>query len=551
MHKDVVDYINDILEHKILSSIYFYKAVERFIKFYDNQDDYDIWFDVEAAHKVFEFASHFRHYKGHFAGKPFILEPWQKFVIYDTYAWKFNDSNIRYKNKAYLQVARKNGKTTLGAILSLFGLFEEQGAEVILAATTKEQSSILLRDAKNFASNAPHVAEHLAIMKYIIEDRLSSGFLKNISSDSSVQDGLSPSTVFIDEYHGFKNDDLLEVLESGMGSRIQPILWIITTAGFILEGPCYHTNKLARKILDGVEENNRANYYLFELDEDDDLSNTDLYVKANPNINVSVTKEYLLEQYQKTVLEPSKINNFLTKHCNKFVAGSYQFLRSADWEQCAQDYTEDDLLGQECFGGLDLSIKNDLSAFVLLFPQEGGTYRTLNYNFSHKGKLRQDDHSGFNYKYYEQQNWIYLNPGDVVDYDQIEYKILELAQKFDIKSIAYDRFMSFQIVPRLEDKDLTLSAFGQGYVSMCAPTKEVQNLVAQKKLHHNNNELFSKQMYLIDIETDPAGNMKISKKSKAAKVDSAVALVMAIGEHMDHIRQNRESVYSGRDISFL
>jgi len=375
--------------------------------------------------------------------------------------------------------------------------------------------------------------------------------MKALSSDSSTQDGLNPHGVVVDEYHAWKSDELFNVLDSAMGARTDPFMEIITTAGFNRTSPCYRYRNVAIKVLEGTLVQDDMFPTIFTLDDNDDWENPDVWRKANPNLGVSLRMEYMEDRYKAAKNNPSKLYEFKTKNLNLWVDSAEVWIPDTEWMAC--DFGEEDLTALDCFGGLDLSSTRDLSAFALCFQKPDGTDAYLWYFWMPEDNIRERvTNDRVPYDLWIQQGYIRTTPGNVTDYDFIQADILELYAKFKIKSIAFDRWNSSQLVINMMSEGVDMVPFGQGFGSMGAPTKEFERMTFTKKINHMGNPVMRWMISNVAIQRDPAGNIKIDKAKASEKVDGAVAAVMAKGQQMtpsNKVDVNR--IYGERGIRTL
>ena len=534
-------YIDDVLHGRVVTGELARLAVERHVNDLSHLKGYT--FDEAEGQRWIRFAHLCRHWKGIWAGEPIVLSPWQQFMMAVQFGWRREDGTRRFRS-AYTEVARKNGKTTILAVKSLAHcrLDKESGAQVYFAATKEDQARIGFRDAQEIVKKTPGLPEYFKIYtKSVVCD---SSFIKPLGSDSNTQDGYDPSYGIIDEYHAHPTSEMLNVLESGMGARRQPMIDVITTAGFNKEGPCYtELRKTSIDILRGIKEDDTHLALIYSLDKDDDWENPELWIKSNPNMGVSVRAEFLMDRYTKAKNEGgSKEVDFKTKNLNLWTDSAETWIPDDRWMSC--NFGEPpDLTGCECFVGMDLSVSRDLTAVVLFFPDIDGKHQIMPFFFvpelKVKERLKKD---GVNYGTWIDAGYIIETPGNATDYDFIEAKIQELAAKYRIGKLLYDRYNSTQLVIHLQNLGITCEGAGQGFVSMSSPAKQLERLVYLSKINHAGNPVLRWMNSNVAIKTDPAGNIKIDKDKSQDKVDGIVALAMAIWGWMS---QNTPTEWNG------
>jgi len=529
-------YIDNVVSGKILTGEPATLAVKRHLKDLERQntDEFPFYFDETHGQKFVKFASLCRHWKGEKAGKSIELEPWQQFHIVSLFGWKRSNGSRRFRT-SYTEVARKNGKTTLTAVKALAHLKidNEAGAQVYFAATKEDQARIGFGDVQKIVNSTPGLDRYFKVyQKSVI---MGDSFMKPLGSDSNTQDGYDPSYGIIDEYHAHPDSHMLNVIESGMGSRLQPLIDIITTAGFNRQSPCYtEVRRASIEVLKGIKTDDTHLAMIYTLDDTDDWENQEVWIKSNPNLGVSVRPDFLKDRYLKAKNEGgSKEVDFKTKNLNIWTDVMSVWIPDDVWMKNTGEFELDDLNGEQCYIGLDLASTKDITSMVLFFPFPDGRHIIVPYFFIPEltidERVKKD---GVNYDRWVRMGLVEVTPGNVTDYGYIRKKINELSKRFNIRTITYDRWNSSQLVIDLVNDGLPCAPFGQGFASMSAPTKELEKLATQGALNHGGNEVLRWMCSNVAIKTDPAGNIKIDKSKSSEKVDGMVALVMAIGGYM-------------------
>ena len=549
------EFISEVETGKLVTGELIKLAVKRHKKNIrdSKKKDYPYYFDEDEANRCINYAKRHRHTKGEYAGKLFDLQPEQAFAIASVFGWRHKETGYRRFTKVFRSKARKGGKTEEAALICSIGLLadREPGAEVYTAATKRDQAKICFSSAnimlKNLAKEYPSISEKLTFHKINISTKDSGSKLEPLSSDSDKQDGLSPSVAILDEYHAHKTSELLEVIETGMGARRQPLLYIITTAGFNKASPCYKFRKVCIDILKGIKEDESVFVMIFELDEEDDWKDESVWVKANPNIGKAPYWHYMRGQFLKAQNEGStKEVQFKTKNLNMWVGSSDTWIKDEDIIKNVREYTEESLEGKECFVALDLASVKDITALVLLFPLEDGSFKTLYYLFCPEKTIR--DSLDMYYKW-NKEGYIIQTPGNVTDYDFVKAKILELLERFNFRRFYYDRWNSSQLVIDLVAEGVNMLPVGQGFVSLSAATKDIEKLKLQGKLFYNGSPVVRWMFSNVEIKRDPAGNVKPDKGNSEGKIDGVVALVMAYKAWLD--REDIKEAYSSHGLRFV
>jgi len=510
------------------------------------------YFDKQASDKAIGFIETFvTHTKGELTGQPLLLEEWQKEIISNLFGWKNKDTGFRKFRTCYIQIPRKNGKTTLCAAIGLYMLFadKERGGEIYAAAGDRNQANIIFDIAKQMIINNPELTKRGKVYRNSIVNESKGNFFQAISSDSSTKHGFNASCILMDEMHVQKNRDLWDTLLTSTGARTEPLCIAITTAGFDKQSICYELYDYASKVRDGVIDDPTFYSVIYEASDGDDIQDEEVWKKCNPNYGISLRKEYMERESQRAVDVPSYQNTFKRLMLNLWTDSQTVWITNDDWMKCKQEYDFKKLEGMECWGGLDLASTRDISAFVLIFKDED-KYIVLPHLFipSENAKQR-SERDKVDYMTWVNQNHVIATEGDVADYNFIKAKINELSKIYRIQSIAYDRWNASQLVIDLIGDGANMTPFGQGFVSMSAPTKELEKLIIGKQIIHNNNPAMNWMLSNVAIQEDPAGNIKIAKNKSREKVDGMVALVMALGEYMTGDEVN--SIYDNRGLLIL
>ena len=541
------EYIDGVLSGKIVVGELMRLAVERHVRDLGQQLDTGLVFDERAGNRAVRFIEHLTHTKGKWAGRPLMLEGWQKFIVASIFGWKRPDGTRRFR-RAYVEVARKNGKTTLAAGLSLYMLTSdgEPRAEVYSVAAVRDQAKICFNDAKQ-AVIGSDLKKYVKVWSKALTQEDTASTYQALSSDAGIHDGYSPSCVIVDEYHAHPNNDMFDVMVSGTGARRQPLMFIITTAGFNKNYPCYEFRKNAINVLRGVVDDDSLFVAIFTMDAEDEWDDPANWVKANPNIGVSVDADYIAEQVHDAKNRPEAVRNVKTKHLNMWVDAEKTWILDEKWQLCAGETDREDLLGRPCWGGLDLANVSDMTAFVLMF-HENDRYQVLPFFWIPEETLREKVRSSnASFEAWVNAGYVTVTPGNVTDYDFVEADILRICAQYDVRAIAYDRWNSSQAVIDLQNEGLEMTPFGQGYASMSTPTKEFERLVLTGLMEHFGNPVLRWQLASVAIATDPAGNIKVDKRKSSQKVDGIVAAVEALGQLMTDMAGDNNP-YAGRGL---
>jgi phage terminase large subunit-like protein len=534
-----------------------------------------LWFDVEDAQRVLDFFSLLRHSKGEWAGQKVVLEPWEQFVLWVTFGWK-RDWSDRWLEKLsdgrvedtrgtrrfrtlFLEIGRKNGKTTLASGIGLYMLTadREGGAEIYAASTKKEQSLILFSEAERMTAQSPALKKRIKNFKNNLHIPGTACKFEPLGADADTMDGLNCHCALVDELHAHRHSGVWDKLRTSQGARRQPLMVAITTAGNDRSSFCYEMHLKAEQILaEKISQQDADTTFciIYTLDEKDDIWDERNWVKANPNLGVSKKWNYMRDEAANAKMMPSALNTFKQLDLNIWVQSAVAWLPVEHWQACAGevdalDFTEA-LKGRRCFGGLDLASVSDVAAFVLDFPpkDENDRHWILCYFFvPEETVLKRSKSEGVHYDEWVAQGYITATPGNVIDHDYILEQIDSAAELFDLREIAYDRWGAANIAQRIQDDmGVTIIQMGQGFASMSAPMKELERRVKGHLLYHGDNPVLSWMADNVVASLDPAGNIKPDKAKSKEKIDGITALIMAVARTID--AGEEKSVYEERGI---
>jgi phage terminase large subunit-like protein len=486
----------------------------------------EFYFDEAAADHACEFFERYlRHAKGEWAGQLFTLAEWQKEqIIRPLFGWKRADGTRRYRT-VYIEVPRKNGKTTLLAGIGLYLLIldGEPGAEIYSAAGDKEQARLTFDLAKSMVEAEPKLRKRCKVYRNSIV--CSGSTYKVISADAGTKHGFSAHGILFDELHVQRDRELWDTLRTSVGARRQPVTVAITTAGvYDPESICWEQHKYARGVLDGTIEDDSFLAVIYAADPADDYREPSTWAKANPGLGVSVKLDYLAAEAARAAAVPSYENTFRQLHLNQWTQQATRWIKLEHWSECAAQLP--DLSNALCYGGLDLSTTTDLSAFVLAFP--GDPIRIIPHFWIPEAKLS-DRGDRVPYDAWKRAGYLTVTPGDVVDYDRIRADINELGRKYNIAEIRFDPWNATQLAGQLGEQDgFQMTQMRQGFVSMSAPAKEFERLVVGGLLEHGDSPVLNWMIGNVAVKVDPSGNIKPDKSKSAERIDGVVAAIMAL-----------------------
>ena len=503
------------------------------------------YFDPKAAEKACGFFPEcLKHVKGVKAGEPFVLEPWETAIIGCLFGWKRPDGTRRYR-ECLLYVASKNGKTSLAAGLVLYMLWidGEMGAEVYSAASSRDQAGLIFAHAVGFllksktmlADLTPYGHKGGSVSKSIYYEAALSAY-KCLSADAYTIDGVNVHFAAIDEIHRHTDPELANLLQTKTASRKQPMIFYTTTADHNRPSLCNDKLKYAHAVQENRGDPSKPGNdpaflpVVFECDKDDDWESPDVWRKANPNMDVTVPESFLRRECKQAKETPSKLNSFKRLHCNIVTETDEVFFVMDKWDKCGGAIDLHDLRGQRCFAGGDLASTSDITALALWFPE---SLAALLWCWLPRATaIDREKKDGVPYSQWAREGFITLTEGNVTDYEFVRAKINELHDYYGIHVLGMDPHNATHLVTNLQGDGLNVEAFRQGFISMNAPTKELERLVVAGKLNHGDNPVYRWAAGNAVVEMDAAGNIKISKRKSTEKVDPIIALVEAIGVAM-------------------
>ena len=552
-------------------------------------------YDKDLADYAVLFIEQLCHTKGTWAGKPFELIDWQEQIIRDLFG-VIKDNGYRQFNTAYIEIPKKQGKSELAAAVALLltcGDGEER-AEVYGCAADRNQAKIVFDVAVDMVRFCPALSKRVKILgsQKRLEYLPTHSFYQVLSADVANKHGFNTHGVIFDELHTQPNRKLFDVMTKGSGdARMQPLFFLITTAGNDTHSICYEQHEKALDIMSGRKIDPTFYPVIYGADESEDWTDPAVWKKANPSLGITVGIDKVKAACDSAKQNPGEENAFRQLRLNQWVKQSVRWMPMDKWDGCAFPVDEDDLEGRICYGGLDLSSTTDITAFVLVFPprvvassislappQTAGLahsaappFPTQPVSLGLRGDPNLDDkfvvlpyfwvpeetldlrvrRDHVPYDVWERQGYLETTEGNVIHYGYIEKFIENLGERFNIREIAFDRWGAVQMVQNLEGMGFTVVPFGQGFKDMSPPTKELMKLTLEKKLAHGGHPVLRWMMDNIFIRQDPAGNIKADKEKSTEKIDGAIATIMALDRAIRCGNDNAASVYDSRGILFI
>jgi phage terminase large subunit-like protein len=514
-------------------------------------------FDATAAEKVVEFFRRFlRHSKGEWAGKPFELIDWQRDdVIYPLFGWRRADGTRRYR-KAYIEIPKKNGKSTIASGLTAYLLVadDEMGAEVYSAAADRDQASIVYNEAANMVEASPTLLRRLVVRRSVktIGYPATKSYYKALSADVPTKEGLNIHGLIFDELHAQQNRDLFETLMYGGAARRQPLFVSITTAGYDKHSICWEQHEYAEKVRDGIVPDDEFFPYIAAAASEDDWTTEATWRKANPSFGITIKADGFASDCREAQESPAKENAFRRYRLNQWTEQDVRWLKMDRWDACGGEPVDPSALsGRRCVLGVDLSTTTDLTALVALFPPtaDDPKFRVLCRCWVPAENARhRERRDRVPYGLWAKGGHLTMTDGNVVDYDVVRREVNLMADLFEVAEVAYDPWNATQLATQLQGDGLTMVPIRQGFATLSAPTKELEKLVLSGRIGHGAHPVLRWCASNVTVETDPAGNLKPSKAKSTERIDLIAALITALARASVLPESSTKSVYETRGV---
>ncbi|WP_338156459.1 terminase large subunit [Brachyspira hyodysenteriae] len=612
------EYINKVINKELPVCQAAFLSVKRHLDDIEKSknNDYPFYFDENEAKRPIMFIQSLVHTKGEWANHNIILEPWEQFIIASIFGWRRKENKLRRYKKAYVQVSRKNGKTTFASGIGNYCFFcdspAEAGVEIYYIATKKDQAKIAWSESERQIRKAKALNKEAITYKQtstITKKKDTASKSKPLGQDSNTEDGLNPHLVIVDEYHAHPDNELLNVLESGMGARRQPLIFIITTAGFDKSSVCFSEYEYAKQVLQGSFNNDEYFTIIYEPDnindiwvfmseykeklnklnkaesrvpadskesagayneavrlklmedvsKQEELINKIIF-QANPNINVSVKDSYLKSRLLEGLDKPIQRTDILTKNLNVWTQASEVWISSDRWlkSYSHQNININELKGRKACIGLDLATTRDIAAYVLCFDSiDNGPYILLPRFFMPKENIRQrSKEDRVPYELWASQGLITLTSGDIIDFDVIESSILNDAADFEIIEIAYDPWKAIEIVTHLESEGFKMEQVRQSFAvgGLSEGTSLFEKTIDERKLLHGNNAVLNWMISCCEVKTDGRDNylpVKPDRRRSYKRIDGVVASIMALHRVIKNHFEDTKSIYESEGVFSL
>lgn len=512
-------------------------------------------FDPPSAESVCAFIELLPHTKGKWGKKKelIVLRPWQMFIFCVLFGWKLRKNGRRRFRKAYIAVPRKNGKSIIAAGIGLymFAADGEYGAEVYSGATTEKQAWEVFRPAKQMVERTPELKEYIGAevwAKMLITPIDGSRFEPVIGKPG---DGASPSCAIVDEYHEHDTSDLVDTMETGMGSRDQPLMVEITTAGFNIAGPCFDQEIDAKKMLQGVFTDDELFAIMYTIDDDDPWDDPKSLRKANPNWGISVDEDFLLSQQRQAVQSAAKQTRFKTKHLNIWCSAKSAWLNILEWNKCADDTLRPaQFKGCKCYVTLDLASRSDVCVIMLMFVKEIAGKQHFYFFGSYylpEFAIENDTKNNSAYRKWVIEGFLQQHDGAEIDFDLIEEDTLAMVAEYGPDEVVFDPYRAAQLEQRLTKNGIVAVELGQTVKNLSLPMKEFDSAVKAGRVHHDGNPVLTWMASNVVAKLDAKDNIYPRKEKPEQKIDGIVAALMGVaraisgteaGEDLDDFLNN-------------
>ncbi len=531
MKPNYLTYAEQVVSGDVVAGDLIRTACKRFLA---DLDDDRFEFKAAKVEKAVQFIRMLRHFTGKSNRKRFELKPWQAFVVANIVGFYWKGTDNRRFTTSYIEVARKNGKSSLAAALCLYFLIAdgEGGAEVLLCANSKDQAKICFDMCRNYASTIDPKGNLLRAFRADIFFDATKSRLRVLAADDSKLDGFNCSFGLVDEYHAAKNSRVRDVIKSSMGMRQNPHLCTITTAGFDKSLPCYQLRSVAVEVLKGVKQDDELFVAIYSLDVGDDWQNPEVWAKANPNLDVTVTSKYIAGQVQQARNNPSEETSTITKNLNVWVDTAAvwipeHYILEATKKVDLEAFGSDAL----CYIGVDLGSTSDLTAVSKMVVDGGFYYFKTDYYVPESALIERHDKEL--YRYWSRTGQLHVTPGNVTDYDYITNELMALYHKLTINVIGYDKWNAVQWAIDATEKGLPLKEYSQAIGNFNKPTREMERLLMSGRAIIDDNEITRWCFRNVQLKHDHNGNCKPNKGIEKKKIDGVISMIQALGVYLE------------------
>ena len=535
--KPYFKYVEDVKSERVVTCKHIKDAVKRFEDFRAREDMY---FDEECVDEAIEFIGQMKHFLGKSAGKNFTLENWQCFILACLLGLKWKDTGYRVCRETYIQIARKAGKDAFMAALALYMMIVdgEASPEIACLANSREQARILFDYVSNFGKSIDPRGNSLKYYRNYVKFPTNNGTVKVFSADASKLDGLNISFAVVDEYHEAKDRKMYDVMKSSMGMRTQPMMVVITTAGFNLESPCHDMYMLSLEILAGIKTDDTFFPFLFVLDEGDDWEDSKNFIKVQPNLGVTVTSEFMEGEVLKAKNDATAEVGVKTKTLNMWCQAAVVWIPQDIIVKSMKKFDIEDYAGYTCYLGCDLGSVSDFTSLTCMIAI-GQDFYFKTWTFIPNETYKTHPNREL-YKKFVQEGSMTITPGNVCDYDLILKKIQDLNQIVNIAGIWMDTWNATAFQIKCTELGYNVQPFSQAVGNYNACTKEFERLVKEEHAVIDKSSNIVWQFGNVELKMDWNGNVKPNKAASGAgggssyskKIDSVISMTTALGGYL-------------------
>ena len=496
-------------------------------------------FDPHEAARAIEFFELQRFAENELSDQPFVLLPWQAFLLAMAYGWRRKSDGHRRFVKVVIKVARGNGKTELLAgIGNLALLFEpERDPQIFWIATKKDQARIGWGRQKKMVERLrrdhPEIAAVVDTAAHSIYETSGMGSVKYLGRDSKTEDGFSPYYALADEMHAWQTNDLMNVMESGMVKRRRPMTWIITTEGYNRDGPWDELEEQCQAMLADIAPQDELLALLYDLDEGDDWHDPIMWKKANPSLGESVQVETFATRYRQALSQGlTTETDFKVKNLNIKVRSGHGWIRDEHWLACPDKIDMESLKGRICYGGVDLSSTFDFSSLCLLFPDEAGAHTLLWWNWLPEETFQKRARKFPAFYEWERKGWINVVPGNYIDYEYIRHVVTTACQDYQVQVIGCDPANAWQLIGNLQNDGVPIEKYAMSWSNISEPCKQVERLFAGSQINHGSNPVARWMFQNVHIRKDANANVRPDKGRSKESIDGVIAAIIALGQYL-------------------
>ena len=529
------EYANDVVNGKINACKYIKEACERYLDYFNKYE-----FREDRAEKVIKFISMLKHFVGKHNGKPFLLLPYQKWIIYNIFGFYYPNTDKRVINYVYLELARKNGKSAFAAAISLYMLCAdgENGSEVEFVANSAKQAKISFTMASNFLSSIDKNGKHFQRYRDSIKFDERKSILQILSSDASGNDGYNSYCFVLDECHEQKDSRLWDVMCSSQGMRENSLAMITTTAGFNLYGFCYNYRRTCTEILSGLKKDDSQFVAIYTMDDDDDWSDSNNWIKSNPSLGVTVNESYLQQQIEKAKNNTSLEVGIRTKNLNQWISTSDIWISNDLLMDATEKVDLDNFKESTCYIGVDLASVSDLTSVSVMIPIDGKFYFKTKY-YLPQSALKDNSNCEL-YKDWKRKGYLTITDGNVTDYDYLLSDIIKVSNKLFIDKIAYDAYNATQWAINATAQGLPLEPYSQALWSFNRPTKEFERLIKSGRVVIDDNPITRWCFSNVVLKRDFNENIKPTKLENQQKIDGTISMIESLGIYLNQPQFSNE-----------